>query len=78
MDAESGQRLTEDDYGDILAVFKNSDLPVLNAKRVAKHFGVPYQKIGYHLDKLSDRGELEREKFGPSVVYWLSGEERSC
>lgn len=58
-------------YNEILGVFRESELPVLNAKRVAKEFDVEYQKMAYHLDKLVDEGELKSEKFGPSVVYWI-------
>lgn len=56
---------------EILEVFRESELPVLSAKRVADEFGVQYQRLDYHLRKLVDEGELVREKFGPSVVYWL-------
>lgn len=58
-------------YKEILSVFEESKLPVLNSKRVAKEFGVEYQKMAYHLDKLVEEGRLESEKFGPSVVYWI-------
>lgn len=58
-------------YDEILEVFEESQYPVLNSKRVAKEFDVEYQKMAYHLDKLVENAELESEKFGPSVVYWI-------
>jgi len=59
-------------YEKIQQLFRNSDYPVLTAKDIEEKFGVSNQAANYRLQKMVERGTVEKRKVGgAAAVYWL-------
>lgn len=58
---------------DVLAVFRDTDEPVLSTSEVAD--ALPIKRRGTHdrLTALVEAGVLTRKQIGKSTVYWLPG-----
>lgn len=71
--AEPGQkpRVTDDE---LLAVFRDSDKPVLRASGVAEQVSIGRKAVYNRLEKLLDKSDLQRMKLGNVVAYYLPAE----
>lgn len=56
---------------EILAVFRESDEPVLTAGEVAARLPIGRRGVHDRLVDLHDRGVLGRKNVGPRTVWWL-------
>jgi predicted ArsR family transcriptional regulator len=63
------QTETELSYDDILSFMRRREWPV-TSKLLAGEFGISQQAAYYRLDRLQDRGDVERTKLGKNVVLW--------
>jgi Mn-dependent DtxR family transcriptional regulator len=61
---------TEDEisYPSILTWLSNRDWPV-TSPQLAEHFGVSQQAAYYRLKRLYERDEIERKKYGHTVLW---------
>lgn len=60
-------------YTKIRRLFRNSDYPVLTAKDIEEKFGISNQAANYRLQKMVERGTIEKRKVGgAAAVYWLN------
>jgi predicted ArsR family transcriptional regulator len=56
-------------YQDVLDYMSTRDWPV-TSKSIAAEFGISQQAAYYRLQRLRDRGDIERQKLGRNVVLW--------
>lgn len=59
---------------ELLAIFRDSDDPVLIAKEVAENVAIGRRAVYDRLGKLEEQGLLESKKLGGrTTVWWLPG-----
>lgn len=56
---------------DVLATFETVEIPVLTAKEVAEELGCSRPSAYNKLEKLVQRGELQKKKVGARAVVYL-------
>jgi len=62
---------------EIIAAFRDTDMPALVARDLAEEFDVSPQAINERLHRLHTGGHLETRKVGASArIWWLSDSER--
>lgn len=65
-------------YEDVKQYFRDQDAPVVTAREIAEKFSISRQAAKYRLDKLHERGEVQRKVVGSSaVVWWLTEDSQS-
>ncbi len=72
MSQSNGKNGGEVTYEKVKQLFRNSKYPVLTAKDLEKKFGISNQAANYRLNKMVERGAVEKRKVGgAAAVYWL-------
>lgn len=59
-------------YEDVVQFLATQDWPVTSVQ-VADEFGISQQAAYYRLDKLQERGDVERRKYNQTVLWRLRG-----
>lgn len=62
------RRVTDDE---LLAVFRESDEPVLRASEVAEQVSISRRGVSKRLENLLDESDLRRKKLGNVVMYYV-------
>lgn len=66
----AGRKPTVSDQ-EILAVFRETEDPVLTSGEIAEQISLSRRGVGNRLDKLHEDGQLERKQVGKPYVYFL-------
>lgn len=69
---EQGKYTEQVAPGDVLAVFREADLPVLTSKEVAEEMGIARQTAYNKLEELVEQGDLHKKKVGARAVVYIS------
>jgi Mn-dependent DtxR family transcriptional regulator len=65
----------EIDYSTIKNWLRERDWPVTSTQ-LGDHFGISQQAAYYRLRQLKERGEVERNKYGQTVMWRLTAEKK--
>lgn len=74
-DEESGQFAGEVSDREIIRVLESTDEPVMTAGEVAEHLPIGKDAVTYRLNKMHERGLVDRKDAGAHAVVWWSNVE---